>query len=706
MGNKKILSMLILLVLLAMIYPPGMYSQEQDIKKIKKYFKMDLHQLLKMEITTAGKKKEKIGDIPASVVLVTREDIETAGYQTLPEILENIPGLYITDDYSILNIGVRGFWAYTPNRNMIILVNGIPFFEGLTSSYLLEMINVPVEAIDKIEVIRGPMSVIYGNGAFFGVINIFTNQRDEEAPSNMVTASFGSEKTGKLFARASGTSGDFKYVINGTYVKTGGLNVPLEKISGPAYTGLTTSGILERSEKFLNFSGIFKGVSFDATYSENRKESPIFLLPYSDGTLVVYRDMRINFGYKRTFSQTFKVEAKIGYFLTRMDYDYDFLFEDFYGIQKNESSGFEAELNLFVKPSQKLDITLGLDYLKILEVFNDYTIPLYGWNLVHHNLADGEALVNQAIFIQLTYAFSDKLKVVVGARVEQTPEYTLERRIGDFTLGNATRTRAAFSQTEVEFIPRLALVYSLDDRNIFKFLYGKAFNRPSVFQVRDLLENPGLPPLKPETIQTLELNYIGHLSPRLTLSLSVFRNILDRLIYRTMFTSGDTVSNYHANVGEMATTGVEFTLQSEPFNNLRLEISGTYQETKDKREEFEDIEVGYSPKLLGYFKASYFFNKNISLAVNANYVDKMEAYYDFTLPIPGRLGERVDSYVLMDANLRIRNLLGTGMFVNFRCSNLLDEEIRYPATANNFMFAPGGTVGRGRSFLLTIGWKF
>jgi outer membrane receptor protein involved in Fe transport len=469
----------------------------------------------------------------------------------------------------VRNIGVRGFWSYSTNRNLIILVNGIPFMEGLTSGYILENIIVPVEAIDKIEVIRGPMSVVYGNGAFFGVINIFTNQVAGEKPFNIGTVSLGSERTNKLFARTSDKSGDFQYVFNGTYLKTDGLNVPLEEIGGPIYAGLTTEGQLERSEKFFNFSGTFKNISLDASYSENRKESMILLPNYSEGTLITNRDMRLNIGYKKTFSNTFRMEAKIIYFLTRQDVDFDMLFEEFYGTQKNGSSGFKGELSLFIKPSKKLDITMGLDYFKILEVINDYTIPFLGLNLIHHNLADGEAVVNQSIFAQLKYTFSDRLKMVIGAMIEQTPEYTLEERIGDFTMGNAV------------FIPRFALIYSPNDRNIFKFLYGQAFNRPSFFQNMDLLINPELSPLKPETIQTLELNYIGNLSSSFTVSLSVFRNILDKLIYRTLFPTSGGVATYHANVGEMTTTGVELTLKCEPFNNLRLEFSGTYQDTKD-----------------------------------------------------------------------------------------------------------------------------
>jgi len=702
----KLKGFFISLVMLAIILPSGLNPQDNNTEKLKKYFKMDIHQLLSLVITTAGKKKEKIGGIPASVVIVTREEIETFGYQSLREILENIPGLYIINDYGTLNIGIRGFWDLTANRNVIILVNNIPYKEELTSSYFLENIVVPVEAIDRIEVVRGPMSVIYGNGGFFGVINIITNQTHDEAPHNTATASLGTENTKKLFARASGKSGNFQYVFNGSYFQTDGIDVPLEKVGGPNFLGFTTGSKLEGSEKFFNFSGTFKEFSFDASYTESRKEL-IFLFPsISDGTLGIFKDTRISVGYKKKLSETFSLESKLYYFVNRLSLDYDMLFDDFYGLQENGSSGFKATLNLFITPSPNLDITLGADYLQVLDVINDYTMPAFGLNLTHNQLADGETMITRSIFTQIDYTLSPRLKIVAGVMLEQTPEYTLEERIGNINVGNASTTQASFSHTRVEFIPRLALIYDLNDRNILKFLYGKAINRPSFFQNEDLLRALQVPALEPETIRTLELNYIAQLSPKLTLNLSVFRNMLDKLIYRTVFVEADSLSYYYANVGEMSTHGVEMTIMSSPSRSFYFELSGTYQETKDKRSGFKDIEVGYSPKFLGYLKVSFFFNKNISLALTGNYVDDMEPYWDNTLPVPGRLGEKVDSYFLLGANLRIRNLLGTGLFLNLRVSNLLDKEIHYPATAVNSQYASQGTIGRGRSLLLTMGWKF
>ncbi|MCP5107930.1 MAG: TonB-dependent receptor, partial [bacterium] len=241
----------------------------------------------------------------------------------------------------------------------------------------------------------------------------------------------------------------------------------------------------------------------------------------------------------------------------------------------------------------------------------------------------------------------------------------------------------------------------------FKILYGQAINRPSFFMNIDLLDFGGAP-LKPETIQTIELNYIGQLSPKFSVSFSLFRNMLDQLIYRSQFFVGGTYINYFANVGEMTTNGLELTLTARPSQKLHLEFSATYQDTKDNRPSagginYGDIEVGYSPNFLGYVKAAFSFNKDISLAVTGNYVGAMESYYDDT--IGARLGDKVDSYFLLGANLRFRNLFGKGFYLNIRGSNLLDQEFFYPTTANN-AWATKGFLGRGLSFLVTLGYKF
>jgi outer membrane receptor protein involved in Fe transport len=709
---KKLFFLFLMVVFsLTLTLNTPLLAQEETSEDIEDF---SLEELLNVEITTAGKQAEKVSEIPASVVLVTRDDIEKFGYQSLEEVLENIPGLYQVNDYLGRNLGVRGFWSIDPQRNVIVLINNIKQAESVTNAAWLQQINIPVEAIDRIEVVRGPMSVIYGTGAFFGVINIKTNVVTEN-PINMVSASIGSEKTYKTFVRASGKEGDFQYSFNGSYYDTNGFDHEWDKIAIPAVLGglgvtkSTTDGILENTEKFFNFSGNFKGFSFNSSYTESKKEDFLLLPSVTDGSNTKNKVLRVNFGYTEQFSDKVKVVASFGYYLNKMLFHFDLMTPKLYSTQNNQSSGYSAELNLFIDPSPNFNITFGLDYQKVLEVKNEYSLPAFDLNHIHNQLKDGESIVTQAVYTQLNYRISEKFKLVVGARVEQTPEYVLENIEGHFLqedplFGVYTSYEAAYTNTKAEFIPRVALIYSLNEKNFFKFLYGKAINRPSFFQSMDLLIYPGSESLKPESIQTFELNYMGNLSSKMSISMSLFHNMLDKLIFRSLNVVGGQIVSSFANVGEMTTTGAEMTIKVLPVKDFHLELSGTYQDTKDKRDGLGDIEVGYSPKFLGYLKAYYLFNENVSLAVTGNYVSDMESYYDATSDT--RLGGKVDGYFLLGANLRLKNLFGTGLFLNLRGSNLLDKEFHYPVTSNSNGYVTEGTIGRGMSFLVTVGWLF
>ena len=685
------------------------YAQEEEEEVVEDVADISLEDLLNVEITTAGKRVEKVSEIPASVVVVTREDIEKYGYQSLPEILESIPGLYYTYDYFSRNFGVRGFWSFTQNHNMIILVNDVNQYEYLSGSVVLEQINIPIEAIDRVEVVRGPMSVIYGTGAFFGVINIFTNKTEDTNARSQIAAAGGSEATFKVFARAAGSSEDFQYSFNGSYYDTAGMDKPLaHMVSNPAilpFLGVpedhTTKERLESKDKYFNFSGKYKGFSLDAAYSESDYESYILLPSLSDGALLSGKVLTLNFAYQHQFSEKARASARIGYFSNKIIFDYDF---SFHATQENSSSGFRMDLHMFLDLSPNVSITLGGMYDRVGKEKFLVDIPIFGYSNYLMTLSEGESLVTQAVYTQFNLKLAERLRIIAGARLEQMPEYQLQ--LTNYT-GTPTEVynEATYSQTDIQFIPRAAIIWGIDENNYIKLLYGKAINRPTFFMSRDLLAYPTSTPLQPETIQTLEFNYIGTLSPKFTVNLSLFYNILDKLIYRSLFRVGSDLVSYFDNVGEFETTGAELTLQIAPSENFYLEISGTYQDTKDKRPGFEDIEVGYAPKFLGYIKAAYFFNKDISIAVTGNYVDKMFTYYDPTLNPPARLGQEVDGYFLLGANLRIRKLFGSGLFLNVRGSNLLNREIFYPTTSNN-TWADLGTIGRGTTFLVTLGYKF
>ncbi|MCK4763872.1 MAG: TonB-dependent receptor [Candidatus Aminicenantes bacterium] len=729
-----------LVVLICFLLFVNLHSQDdftKDKDKIQKYFKMSLKEMMEVEIITAGRTPEKVADIPASVVLITREDIETYGYKNLAEILENIPGLFAINDYGEggINFGVRGFWSGVANDNMIIMVNGVSQVHDLQNNYPLTKIGIPIEAIDGIEVIRGPMSVVYGNGAFYGVINIFTNDAlkekmsrgVKEEPISIVSTSYGSDQTKKIFLRIANQKGDFNYVFNASISDTYGIDQPLNKmVRNPALLPLygvtedqTTGGRLESSEKYFNFSANLKGFYVNLSYIEGSPEFYFLFPSVTDGNAYFNNNTNISFGYNKKLSDKITLDGRFSYFQSRTLEKFDFLFSDFYGIQQFESNAYEVELNAFIYPSGKLDITTGLYYRAILNTSSMYDLPSFGSTSFENNyfyLADGNNIETRAVFTQLSYKPFSKLNLVAGVRLEQMPGYDLEAVLAGGTI-DFRKLTGTYEQDNIEVIPRLAAIFSLNDKNVFKLLYGMAINRPSFFQNTknslnlDTVLVDFVKPLKPEKINTLEINYIGAISSKFTLSTSIFRNELENLITRVVRLNDEgNYQSWSGNAGKMITYGVELTIKTQLFKNFRLVLSGTYQETEDKRPGYENIVTAYSPNFLGYIKAAY-RTKKFTLAFTGNYVDGMETYWDETIINPDdgstgdRIGDKVEGYFLLGANVRIDDLFFKGLYLSVRCSNLLDEEVRYPTFTNND-WATRGTLGSGRTFLLSIGWKF
>lgn len=688
-----LVGILVLAFLFSFTLTPPLYAQEQESEDV---MDMDLEDLLNVEITTAGKQAEKISEIPASVVVVTRADIEKYGYQDLTEVLENIPGLYYVDDYWFgKKFGVRGFWSVVPQRNLAILVNNIPQLEFSWGSRPFTNINVAVEAIDRIEVVRGPMSVIYGSGAFFGAINIITNQTSEKESVSMVSASFGSEATSKLFVRAAGQSGDIKYSFNGAYSTTDGYDYDYSKFN-PGLTG-TTEGHLNDARKFFNFSGTFKEFYVDMSYSETQKDIIFLLNSQTDGSVYNSQVVRAAVGYKKEFSEKAILDLRFVHMQNKTWSTYDWI-PGAYAVEDWGSTAYKVEGNLFLYPSPKLNLTLGVEYHKVLDVYDWYDVPAFGLANIQLVMNDDDSIDTKSIFAQFNYKFSEKLKFTAGARVETVGKYDTTKTFG----GGYTETviTGTYDYTTAVFIPRAALIFTPNENNIFKILYGKAINRPSFFMAVETIFT-----LEPEVIQTLELNYLGQWSDKFTVNLSIFRNMLDQLIYRSIVLVGVDYSTQHKNVGEMTTNGVELSLNIKPSEKFHMELSGTYQDTTNEKN--KDIDVGYAPKFLGYLKASYFFNKDVSFAITGTYVGDMKSYYDETLSPPARLGDgEVDGYFVLGANLRFRNLFNKGVFLNIRGSNILNQEIYYPTTSNNNLFVTTGTLGRGFSFLATLGLQF
>ena len=142
--------------------------------------KLPLDKLLETPISTAAKYDQKLSSVAASVTVITAEEIERYGWTSLAEVLQSVRGFYLTYDRSYDYIGVRGIGIPTDyNSRVLILLDGTAVNEPFMGKALTgDDLAVDLSTVEKIEIVRGPGSALYGTHAMLAVINIITKNAD------------------------------------------------------------------------------------------------------------------------------------------------------------------------------------------------------------------------------------------------------------------------------------------------------------------------------------------------------------------------------------------------------------------------------------------------------------------------------------------------------------------------------------------------
>ncbi|MHB8875466.1 MAG: TonB-dependent receptor plug domain-containing protein, partial [Myxococcaceae bacterium] len=142
---------------------------------------LDLQELLALPIISSAKVEQSVAQAPAVVTVVTEEEIRSRGYTSLAQVLRVVPGLYDVYDQVTHNVGVRGIngGARAAGNGLKVMIDGEPVdFRPTTGNFFGEEL-IPIEAVKRVEIIRGPASALYGANAFLGVVNVITRSGAE-----------------------------------------------------------------------------------------------------------------------------------------------------------------------------------------------------------------------------------------------------------------------------------------------------------------------------------------------------------------------------------------------------------------------------------------------------------------------------------------------------------------------------------------------
>jgi iron complex outermembrane receptor protein len=508
-------------------------------------------------VYAAARHEQTVSQAPAAVTVITRDDIRKYHYRTLGEAMASVPGIYISDDRVYEHIGVRGVGMQGDfNERVLFLLNGLPINDKYYGNFISEMTPDMLDAVERIEVVKGPASPLFGSNAIFATINIVTRRGVDLDGHAVVSAEGSLDPMGRgVFTYGNMLKNGLDLFVSGHY-ETG---------EGDRHLNFKEFGKAREadSQQLSDFfaSARYQDFFFQAWYADRAKEVPTgqYGATVGDDT---NQTMDTYYVAEGRWDRKFDVDKSLMLRAYFQDYIYrgTYLYNDAERCYNEESTedrwvGFEAQFNW--QPVEQHQLTFGA-------VYEHHWTKLWGY----YDNVDGvrsfdypgtrEDFSFAAVYVQDEYRIIKPLAVTLGARYDK------------FTDSGADH-----------FSPRVAVVWNATDETTLKLIYGQAFRAPSVYErtypggVGDARSESDL---RPETINSYEGVLEHDFQHGLTARLSAFHNDMRDLVGTDVFTLEKTRIT---NLYDASVTGVEAELNKRFKNGVRCFANATWQDGRD-----------------------------------------------------------------------------------------------------------------------------
>ncbi len=470
---------------------------------------LDLVKLLNVEVSTASKTNESVEDAPAVITVVTREEIRRWGYQSVAEVLSHTVGFYLVDDDVLPNASVRGVSGGlgAESGGIKVMIDGRSVAYRSTSGNWLGVELVPLEAVEQIEIIRGPASALYGADAFLGVVNIITVAPDAARPLRArITAGLTETNPSTRFDVASGAQlGKFDLLLGaaGEYDDRSGLSLPAESPAPTLPVGVgqrrTTLDLRRRSlvlSSRLGYAGERGHVRLSAYASGLSRGGDLAhwaqltsTADRSRGTRVALGQLRLNMDALLKATDTFNLALQTTYFQGGvLPQDRVEIGSDLFYVERHQAyRGVDSMLEARFTPSSRLSIITGVEGLYDHEALGapDRISRATGQPVLSGGVDRTAELVNLGAYASVNYKLLDPgLKLTGGLRYDRHSVY------GSQVTG------------------RVGATSRLSRSLVAKLLYGSAFKAPSPYLLYATPLRPGdvigNQNLNPQLVKTAE----------------------------------------------------------------------------------------------------------------------------------------------------------------------------------------------------------
>jgi iron complex outermembrane receptor protein len=521
----------------------------------------DLMRLDAGRVFGASERSQPVTEAPSSVSFITAEDIARYGYRTLADILHGVRGLYVSDDRSFSWVGARGFGRPGDyNSRILLLVNGHRVNDNVFGQAPIgPEFSLDVATFERVEIIRGPASSLYGESAFFAVVNVIT-RTGSATDGGSVTYETGSNGTQMVRGTVgSRLSNGVDYAVSSTVERTDGVDrLYFPEFDSPETNNGVAVGIDgQRSGQYygrLNYGNL----TFTGGYGRRRKDVPTA----SYGTL-------FNEAIKREQTDSlFDVEyaRPVGASRVALRGAYDRFTSKGYFPFSGEALGQRIIVGVndvvgsswtiggrITRPLPRQVLILGAEYID--NVDQNYTAGYAGQDPI---VATNASSTRRALYVQDEIKLGSHLILNAGLRYDGYEEFD-------------------------RVTPRTALIFMPSAHQSLKYLYGNAFRAPNTYEKIEFYFGPGVASLRPESIDTHEMVWERYTGDWLRTSVSSYWYKADNLITQKITDDPAAFLGVtYANEGEVRAKGLEIEAQMRLWRGAEAHISYALQEAIDQ----------------------------------------------------------------------------------------------------------------------------
>ena len=650
-------------------------------QELEELLDMSMEELMNVEVVSATKTRVRISEAPSTIISITGKEIEQMGARTLSDVLKMMTSIQILNRRNGRDmVWIRGVTTGY-NAKILLLIDGIPKREAILGEWSTDE-EIQINNIERIEIIRGPGSALYGGNAYAGVISIFTKNEVDVTKASYSMGSFNAERlefyTGKSID-------DFNLIVAGNVYKTDGHKMERDR------KGKETNHKDRVDAKNIGAKLIYKDFRLALTQNDFVTDYPLYAIGRDKPQYYEIINGLIDYTIDK---ENFHINSQL-YFnhATRF---LDNTTRDETGRLKvaHESPleslirGFDGQLTYDWLEGNTLVAGMSLEQKEAEEYFEEFILQSSRVNSVEHILDNGETVNVPVDLYRLEehYYFSwlnKDLDINSKPGEVETWNYAaylqdemrfMEKRL-NLTLGLRFDKYEGF---DAEFSPRAGLVISPTKKSFIKLLGGRAFKPPTyrqTYMVRIDGKSPGNPDVGPERIATFEAGLGYNFANNILAGVNYFNNTL------TDFIESINYAAYSNSNDKRKISGLEIDLRADykfDLNYLKsVSILSNYSFINAVGE------IG-SQKVDVPSVAKHSANLGINLKNNwmtlysgLNFIgrrNKSESYHSSVVVDEYKEKDNKGSYLIWDINLGFYKFTHLPIKLDVTIHNLLDKE--------------------------------